>query len=88
MFNLNPNGITTKQALLALVGNGVKAAADAPKTLKKKQGEATLKARMGIVSELNDTQKLIADMVARGVSGDELTMALEYEAVLKDKLLH
>lgn len=89
----NPNNISTKAALFAIVGNGIEAVRKAPSAVttavanaKSAQSEKQMKSKMDVIKELNEVEKTIADLIARGVTGSELTIAQSYATTLRAKL--
>lgn len=91
--NLNPSGISSKAAALALASNAIEGVKGIPGSaisklgaIKASQQAKGLKTKVAIVSELNEVEKLISDLTARSVSGVELDTALDYAAVLRSKL--
>lgn len=91
--NLNPTGISTKTAVMALASNAIEGVKRVPSSatsklgaIKASQQAKGLKTKVAIVGELNEVEKLISDLTARGVSGVELDTALDYAAVLRSKL--
>lgn len=93
MFKLNPCGISSKVAVMALAGNAINTVKSLPghaingiATLKANQAEKAMKSRMAIVTELNEVEKTIQDLAARGVAGDEMDTACAYADLLRSKL--
>lgn len=93
--NLNPSGLSTKAALMAIAGNGIEAIRTAPSAIsaaatsaKAKKTERGMKAKMDVVLELNKVEEAIADMQTRGVDvmSDSYQTAQSYAAMLRNKL--
>lgn len=89
----NPTGISTRAALFAIVGNGIETVRKAPSAVttavanaKSAKAEKSMKNKMAVITELNEVEKTIADLIARGVTSSELTIAQSYAATLRAKL--